>query len=165
MPSVVQRLMRRREPAQLANIQEEREPRLLKLPLAGVTSVTEFCLYEGPKDQKHYWQTFRLVAEDAPNVEFFEYIDPSLPTSTLTCLDKDYDYKLTIQANSNFTDVQNKVIFQFLFRRLYPLNDILLLSGVPMLIYVRDPYIYSIGELSPSQPEPGHHFVTDFAAH
>ena len=56
---------------------------------------SEFCVYEGPKDDLNYWRYFRLIVEDYSMLRFYQIIDHQengIVRNKVTCYDLGYNF-------------------------------------------------------------------------
>lgn len=105
----------------------------------------EFCVYEGPSDSLNYWRYFRLIAEDFGMIRFYEIFEdaPSLTVrNKVTCYDLKYDFQITLENKSEYSDLDQFILHRFVFRRPAKLSEHLWNAAIkrrqPLLIYVRD---------------------------
>ena len=100
------------KPKKLKHVQRIKPKQLSKL--AKSPDALVYCIYEGTESLENYQQGMRLLYEDIEYVKYYEVIRDD--GCQLTCIDKSYNYSVSI---SNETDHQllNKFeVFKFLFR-------------------------------------------------
>lgn len=108
---------------------------------------TEFCVYEGPKDNQNYYRYFKLIAEDYTFVRFYEVIkdkkdENKLIDNRVTCLDTAYEYNVTLENRSDFRELDEFLLYRFVFRKTIKINENLWTAArkqrQPLLVYLRD---------------------------
>ena len=65
---------------------------------------------------RNYWQNFRILAEDLANMRFYIHIDNTTETNTFSCFDKHYDFQVTRRGCQDHNELQDTILFQFVFR-------------------------------------------------
>ena len=98
-------------------------------------------------------------------MRFYIHIDNKTETNTLTCFDKYYDFQVSKKGCKNHSELQDFILFQFVFRNPTPLTaqfyTAALTQKAPMLIYMRDTYAGGLGELDPDETLPGSKDLVD----